>query len=196
MSSETNATGGLVLIDNYDSFTYNLYQVLAKLGARVSVWRNDQVSLTDLKAMRPEQLLISPGPGGPEDSGVSREALGFFAGRIPVLGVCLGHQTLAQVFGGRGVRAGRLMHGKTSWIQHDGQTIFRNLPDPFEATRYHSLIVEPESLPQEFVVSAWTDTNEIMGIRHQPTGAEGVQFHPESILTLHGEKLLENFLRC
>ena len=186
----------VLLIDNYDSFTYNLFQVLAKAGAEVHVVRNDQNTLDELCALKPKRLMISPGPGNPNDSGVSLEALKYFCGRIPVLGVCLGHQALAQVFGGKVVRAARLMHGKTSPILHAGQGVFAGLPNPFEATRYHSLLVERASLPADFKVTAWTAEGEIMGLCHQTTGAEGVQFHPESILTLHGEALLLNFIKC
>lgn len=183
----------LLLIDNYDSFTYNLFQLLSELGKDVHVLRNDAANLNDLIKLRPEQLVISPGPGNPDSSGVSLDALQHFSGRIPVLGVCLGHQALAQIFGGEVVRATKQMHGKTSDIRHDGSTIFANLPQPFVATRYHSLIVRRETLPDSFSVSAWTSENEIMGLRHNPTGAEGVQFHPESILTTHGKQLLRNF---
>ncbi len=185
----------LVLIDNYDSFTYNLYQVLAKLGVTVRVLRNDQVTVDELVAMAPSQLMISPGPGAPDSAGVSLAAIRHFAGKVPLLGVCLGHQALAEAFGGKVVRAGRLMHGKTSPIHHDGRGVFAGMPLPFSATRYHSLIVEESSLPKGFEVSARTPEGEIMGLRHLPTGAEGVQFHPESILTESGELLLENFAR-
>ena len=186
----------LALIDNYDSFTYNIYQVLAEIGEDVRVYRNDEVSLSQLIAAAPARLLISPGPGDPNSAGISIAALQHFAGRVPVLGVCLGHQSLAQAFGGKVVRAERLMHGKTSPIQHDQKTLFRDMPLPFAATRYHSLIVEKATLPVSFVVSAWTAEGEIMGLRHLPSGAEGVQFHPESILTEEGRRLLEAFSRC
>lgn len=186
----------LVLIDNYDSFTYNLYQMLAERGADVHVVRNDAIDLDGLKALAPSHLMVSPGPGTPDDAGVSMRAIQHFAGRIPVLGVCLGHQSLAQVYGGRIVRAACLMHGKTSAVQHNGQAVFAGLPAPFEATRYHSLIVEPSSLSRDFEITAWTADEEIMGLRHVPTGAEGVQFHPESILTECGQSLLENFIQC
>jgi para-aminobenzoate synthetase component II len=183
----------LLLIDNYDSFTYNLYQVLAADGVEVRVVRNDELTLEGLMALKPRQVMISPGPGAPDSAGVSIAAIRHFAGKLPLLGVCLGHQALAEAFGGKVVRAERLMHGKTSPIHHDGKTIFRDMPRPFVATRYHSLIVEEVSLPPDFEVSARTPEGEIMGIRHRPSGAEGVQFHPESILTEDGARLLRNF---
>jgi anthranilate synthase component II len=186
----------ILLIDNYDSFTYNLFQMLSAHDV-VRVIRNDQATLDELVALKPERLMISPGPGTPDESGVSLAALKHFAGRIPVLGVCLGHQALGQVFGGRVVRAGRLMHGKTSPIRHTSTGVFKGMPQPFAATRYHSLLVERASLPGDFDVTAWTeDENEIMGLRHRPTGAEGVQFHPESILTESGAQLLRTFATC
>jgi anthranilate synthase/aminodeoxychorismate synthase-like glutamine amidotransferase len=184
----------IVMVDNYDSFTYNLVQVVAAFGHRVHVVRNDKISVTELAALAPTRIMISPGPGNPEQAGVSLAAIAHFAGRVPVLGVCLGHQALAQCFGGRIVRATRLMHGKTSPISHCGQHVFRGLSQGFLATRYHSLLVERESLPADFEVTAWTAEGEIMGLRHTPTGAEGVQFHPESILCPEGQKLLKNFL--
>ncbi|MEE8408490.1 MAG: aminodeoxychorismate/anthranilate synthase component II [Myxococcota bacterium] len=186
----------IVLIDNYDSFTYNIYQVLAALGADVRVIRNDEATVDEIATWKPGHLLISPGPGGPADAGISVEAIKYFAGRIPVLGVCLGHQSLVHAFGGEIVRADRLMHGKTSMVRHDGRTLFTGLPNPFEATRYHSLIVRRDNLPADFEVSAETDEGEIMGARHCPTGAEGVQFHPESILCTAGPQLLEAFSKC
>ena len=186
----------ILLIDNYDSFTYNLYQELAQVGADVHVVRNDAADLEQLKKLQPERLMISPGPGRPDDAGVSMDAIAYFAGRIPLLGVCLGHQCLAQCYGGLVVRAERLMHGKTSPVHHDGKTVFTGMPEPFEATRYHSLLVERDSLGDDFEVSAWTAEGEIMGLRHLPTGAEGVQFHPESILTQEGQRLLETFAKC
>lgn len=184
------------MIDNYDSFTYNIFQQLAERGVELKVIRNDQIDLHGLRDLQPTHLIVSPGPGNPDQAGISMDAIKHFSGKIPVLGVCLGHQSLAQVFGGNVVRADRLMHGKTSPIHHNGQTIFSNMPQPFEATRYHSLIVERPSLPSAFEVTAETAEGEIMGIRHKPTGAEGVQFHPESILTDRGDHLLENFAKC
>lgn len=186
----------LLLIDNYDSFTYNIFQILAEIGEDVRVVRNDEWSLQQVIQSAPQRLLISPGPGEPTGAGVSIDAIRHFAGRIPVLGVCLGHQALAQAYGGRIVRAERLMHGKTSPIMHDGRTLFASMPQPFSATRYHSLVVERQSCPTDFEVSAWTQEQEIMGLRHTPTGAEGVQFHPESILTQDGRRLLEAFIQC
>ncbi|UCE63069.1 MAG: aminodeoxychorismate/anthranilate synthase component II [Nitrospirota bacterium] len=184
----------ILLIDNYDSFTYNLVQYLGELGADICVYRNDFISIQEIDRLAPQRLLVSPGPCTPKEAGISVEALHHFAGRLPVLGVCLGHQSLAYAFGGEIIRADRLMHGKTSMIHHDGKTIFAGLPNPFEATRYHSLIVNRNSLPADFEISAETVEGEIMGIRHKPTGAEGVQFHPESILTTSGKDLLNNFL--
>ena len=184
----------LLMIDNYDSFTYNLVQYFGELGADVQVHRNDTITLEEIERLKPEQVVVSPGPGTPKEAGVSVEVIRRFAGRLPVLGVCLGHQSLAYAFGGEIIRADRLMHGKTSRITHDDRTIFQGLPNPFEATRYHSLIVHRETLPQDFEISATTNEGEIMGLRHLPTGAEGVQFHPESILTKAGMDLLRNFL--
>jgi len=185
----------ILVIDNYDSFTYNLVQYLQEMGQEVRVFRNDAITLQGIEALKPAHLLISPGPGDPTQAGISVEAIRRFAGRLPVLGVCLGHQALGAAFGGRVVRAARLMHGKTSPIFHDGKTLFHQLPAPFEATRYHSLLVEKESLPACLEVSAWTQEGEIMGLRHRELPAlEGVQFHPESILTLEGKKLLSNFV--
>jgi len=182
------------MIDNYDSFTYNLVQYLGELGADFRVARNDAISLDELEGLRPEAVVISPGPGTPRDAGVSIAVIRRFAGRIPILGVCLGHQAIGEAFGGRVVRADRIMHGKTSPVHHDGRTIFRALPEPFEATRYHSLIVEQSSLPDCLEVSAWTAEAEIMGLRHRTQFVEGVQFHPESILSADGKALLRNFL--
>jgi para-aminobenzoate synthetase component II len=184
----------ILVIDNYDSFTYNLVQYLGELGAGVQVFRNDKITIEAIEHLAPDQILISPGPCTPKEAGVSVETIRHFAGRIPLLGVCLGHQSLAYAFGGQIIRADRLMHGKTSMVHHDGKTIFQGLPNPFEATRYHSLIVKRSTLPADFEVSAETVEGEIMGIRHIPTGAEGVQFHPESILTTSGMDLLRNFL--
>ena len=184
----------ILVIDNYDSFTYNLVQYLGELGAEVHVIRNDKLTIKDIEQWNPDQLLISPGPCTPKEAGISVEAIKRFAGTLPIFGVCLGHQSLAYAFGGQIVHADRLMHGKTSMVHHDGKTIFSGLPNPFEATRYHSLIVKRETLPQDFEISAETVEGEIMGLRHIPTGAEGVQFHPESILTTAGMDLLKNFL--
>lgn len=186
----------ILIIDNYDSFTYNIYQMLAARGHEVVVHRNNALSLEDCIQLNPHRLLISPGPGTPKDAGISKQAIHHFAGRIPVLGVCLGHQSLAEVYGGEVIRATKLMHGKTSPMHHDAQTIFAQMPQPFEATRYHSLLVNRSNLPDAFEISSWTDDNEIMGLRHKPTGAEGVQFHPESILTEEGSNLLEAFALC
>jgi anthranilate synthase/aminodeoxychorismate synthase-like glutamine amidotransferase len=185
----------LLLIDNYDSFTYNLVQAFLVLGAEVSVYRNDALTPDEARALAPTHLCISPGPGTPYDAGVSMDMIRAFAGAIPVLGVCLGHQSIVEVFGGKVVRAARLMHGKTSLMRHDGSALFAGLPQPCEVGRYHSLIAAPESLPAALVVSARTDEGEIMGVRHRTLAVEGVQFHPESILTPHGPRLLENFLR-
>ena len=184
----------IAVIDNYDSFTYNLVQYLGTLGAEVQVRRNDAVTVKELLAMRPDGLLISPGPGEPKDAGVTEAAIQALAGTVPILGVCLGHQALAEVYGGRVIRAPRLMHGKTSPILHKGRGLFAGLDNPFEATRYHSLIVERETLPDVFDIMAWTPENELMSIKHKSHETWGVQFHPESILTLPGLKLIENFL--
>lgn len=185
----------LLLIDNYDSFTYNLVQYLGELGEDVRVYRNDKITLQEIDALRPSRLVISPGPCTPNEAGISVDAIRKFGGTIPILGVCLGHQSLAVAYGGEVIRAPRLMHGKTSKIRHDGKTIYRGLPNPFEATRYHSLIVNPANLPACFTVTAQTAEGEIMGLRHNALGVEGVQFHPESILTAAGKDLLRNFLK-
>ena len=184
----------LVMIDNYDSFTYNLVQYLGELGADVKVFRNDQVSIEDISALRPSGIVISPGPCDPDKAGISLEVVRTFAGRIPLLGVCLGHQCIGQAFGGRIVRARQLMHGKTSRITHDGKGVFRGLSQGFTATRYHSLVIEPESCPEELEVTARSEGGEIMGVRHRRLAVEGVQFHPESILTVEGKALLRNYL--
>ncbi len=184
----------ILLIDNYDSFTYNLYQYLGELGAEVKVVRHDELTAEEALSLRPEAIVISPGPGDPDQAGISLDVIRRAAGRVAVLGVCLGHQALGQAFGGRVVRAPRLMHGKTSEVRHDGRTIYAGLSQPFTATRYHSLIVERASLPGELEVSAWTDDGVIMGLRHRRHPLEGVQFHPESILTRVGHDLLRNFL--
>jgi anthranilate synthase/aminodeoxychorismate synthase-like glutamine amidotransferase len=184
----------VLVIDNYDSFVYNLVQYLGELGAKLVVYRNDQITVDRIKELGPERLVISPGPGTPDSAGVVLEAIGEFAGKIPILGVCLGHQAIGQAFGGRVVRAPYLMHGKVSEICHDSRTIFRGLPYRFKATRYHSLVVEKGSLPDCLEVSATTPDGIIMGLRHKEFKVEGVQFHPESVMTEHGKLLLENFL--
>ena len=185
----------LLMIDNYDSFTYNLVQYFGELGEDVRVFRNNKITIDQIESLKPSRIVISPGPCTPTEAGVSVETIRHFAGRLPLLGVCLGHQSLAAAFGGEVVRAERLMHGKTSKIRHDGKTIFRQLPSPFDATRYHSLIVKRETLPSCFEVSAETAEGEIMAMRHRSFGIEGVQFHPESILTMVGKDLLRNFLK-
>ncbi|HEY8540320.1 MAG TPA: aminodeoxychorismate/anthranilate synthase component II [Steroidobacteraceae bacterium] len=185
----------LLLIDNYDSFTYNLVQAFMVLGAEVLVHRNDQITVDEARALEPTHLCISPGPGTPYDAGVSMKMIEAFAGRIPILGVCLGHQSIVEVFGGKVGRAQRLMHGKTSLVEHDGRSILEDMPQPFLAGRYHSLIAMPESLPSELEVSARTQEGEIMGVRHRTLAVEGVQFHPESVLTPEGPILMGNFLK-
>ena len=187
------------VLDNYDSFTYNLVQYLGELGAKVEVRRNDQVTVAEVEAMAPERIVISPGPCTPQEAGISIELIRRFTGKVPILGVCLGHQALGAAFGGKVVRAPHLMHGKTSEVQHDGKTVFKNLPSPMTATRYHSLIVEEKGLPAELEVSAYTTERDgsrtVMGLRHRKFPVEGVQFHPESVLTDQGKKLVENFLK-
>ena len=183
----------ILLIDNYDSFTYNLVQLLEQMDQEVRVFRNDRIDMPGIDALKPSALMVSPGPGTPADSGISIEAIDQLGSKIPVLGVCLGHQAIAAVHGGKVVRADRIMHGKTSAIYHDGRSIFRDLANPFEAVRYHSLIVEKNSLPDCLEISAWTEQGEIMGLRHRKYRIEGVQFHPESILTEAGKSLLQNF---
>jgi anthranilate synthase/aminodeoxychorismate synthase-like glutamine amidotransferase len=194
-SDGARETAMLLMIDNYDSFTYNLVQYFGELGEDVRVYRNDQLTIAQIEALQPSRIVISPGPCTPKEAGISVESIKHFAGRIPVLGVCLGHQSLAAAFGGEVVRADRLMHGKTSMVRHDGKTLFRDLPNPFEATRYHSLVVQRATLPACFDISAETAEGEIMGLRHKSLGAEGVQFHPESILTAAGKDLLRNFMK-
>jgi len=184
----------LLMIDNYDSFTYNLVQYLGELGADLDVRRNDAIGLDEIAALQPDAIVVSPGPCTPREAGVSVPAIQRFAGAVPILGVCLGHQAIGAAFGGDIVRAGRIMHGKTSPIHHDGRGLFAGVPDPFEATRYHSLLIEPQTLPAELERTAWTAEGEIMGVRHRRYFVEGVQFHPESILTLEGRRLLGNFL--
>jgi anthranilate synthase/aminodeoxychorismate synthase-like glutamine amidotransferase len=186
------------VLDNYDSFTYNLVQYIGELGAEVEVRRNDQVTVADIEAMKPERIVISPGPCTPHEAGISIELIRHFAGKVPLLGVCLGHQAIGAAFGGQVVRARNLMHGKTSRVEHDGRTIFRGLQSPMTATRYHSLIVAADGLPADLEVSAWTrdadGTRVIMGVRHKMHPVEGVQFHPESVLTSEGKKLVNNFI--
>jgi anthranilate synthase component 2 len=186
----------LLMIDNYDSFTYNLVQYFGELGEDVRVFRNDQITVEQIAELAPDRIVISPGPCTPNEAGVSVEAILHFGGVIPILGVCLGHQSIGQAYGGNIVRAKRIMHGKTSQIHHANQGVFAGLPSPFEATRYHSLVIERETLPDCLEVTAWTEEDdEIMGVRHKELAIEGVQFHPESILTQHGHQLLANFLR-
>jgi len=184
----------LLMIDNYDSFTYNLVQYFGELGEEVAVHRNDEITLADIARLNPARIVVSPGPCTPNEAGVSVPLIREFAGKIPILGVCLGHQSIGQAFGGKIVHARQLMHGKTSLIHHEGAGVFRNLPRPFAATRYHSLVIERASLPECLAVTAWTDDGEIMGVRHRTLAVEGVQFHPESILTEHGHQMLKNFL--
>jgi anthranilate synthase/aminodeoxychorismate synthase-like glutamine amidotransferase len=185
----------ILLIDNYDSFVYNLAQFLGELGAEIVVRRNDKTSIKEIARLSPTTIIISPGPGTPKDSGISPEVIMHFKGKIPIMGVCLGHQTIGQVFGGKVIRATNVLHGKTSKIHHDGKKIYTNIENPFIATRYHSLIVEKESLPDCFTLSAWTEDNTVMGIRHKKYNIEGVQFHPESVLTDAGMKILKNFIK-
>jgi len=185
----------LLMIDNYDSFTYNLVQYLRELGEDVVVYRNDKITLDEIERLNPQRLVISPGPCTPNEAGISVEAIKYFAGKLPILGVCLGHQSIGQAFGGRIVRAGRLMHGKTSPVFHDDRELFVGLPNPFDATRYHSLLVETGSFPECLEITAWTAEDEIMGLRHRELPIWGVQFHPESILTVTGMDMLRNFLK-
>ncbi|GGB88475.1 glutamine amidotransferase [Marinobacterium zhoushanense] len=190
----------LLIIDNYDSFTYNVVQYFCELGAEVQVYRNDEIDLAGIEAKQPDQLVISPGPCTPNEAGISLAAIEYFAGRLPILGICLGHQAIGQVFGAKVVRARQVMHGKTSSVFHQGQGVFEGLNNPLEVTRYHSLVLEPDSMPPELEVTAWTrnsdgERDEIMGVRHAELDIEGVQFHPESILTQQGHELLANFLK-
>ncbi|MCW9048065.1 MAG: aminodeoxychorismate/anthranilate synthase component II [Gammaproteobacteria bacterium] len=190
----------MLMIDNYDSFTYNLVQYLGELGADVQVHRNDQISLQEIENLKPERIMISPGPCTPNEAGVSMQAIEKFAGKLPILGVCLGHQSIGQVFGGKIIHAKKIMHGKTSMIHHNNSGVFSGLKNPYVATRYHSLVIEKESLPDCLEITAWTENedgsmDEIMGVRHKEFAIEGVQFHPESILTEHGHDLLRNFLQ-
>jgi len=184
----------LLMIDNYDSFTYNLVQYLRELGEEVEVYRNDKISLEEIEKLAPARLVVSPGPCTPNDAGISVDVIKHFAGKLPILGVCLGHQSIGQAFGGKVVRADRLMHGKTSPVFHDNRELFVGLPDPFDATRYHSLLVERSSLPECLEITAWTAEGEIMGMRHRDLPVWGMQFHPESILTVSGMDMLKNFL--
>ncbi len=185
----------LLMIDNYDSFTYNLVQYFAELGADVVVYRNDEITVEQIAEMNPDQIVVSPGPCTPTEAGVSVAAIQCFAGKIPILGVCLGHQSIGQAFGGKIIHAKQLMHGKTSLIHHHGTSVFTGLPSPFTATRYHSLVIERETCPECLEITAWTEDGEIMGVRHKTLPVEGVQFHPESILTEYGHELLDNFLK-
>jgi para-aminobenzoate synthetase component II len=185
----------ILVIDNYDSFTYNLVQYLGEMGEELVVHRNDQITVDEVAAMHPERIIVSPGPCTPNEAGISVETIRRMARKCPILGVCLGHQSIGQAFGGEIVRAGRLMHGKTSPIHHDGRMVFRGLPSPFQATRYHSLLVRRETLPDCLEISAETEEGEIMGLRHRDLPIEGVQFHPESVLTEHGKELLRNFVK-
>jgi anthranilate synthase/aminodeoxychorismate synthase-like glutamine amidotransferase len=184
----------IVIIDNYDSFTYNIVQTIGGLGTEVKVFRNDMVDISSIETLKPERLLVSPGPCTPSKAGISIEAIRYFAGKIPILGVCLGHQSIGEAFGGETIRAKRLMHGKTSPVSHDGKGVFTNLPNPFDAMRYHSLVTSEESLPECLAITAKSDQGELMGFRHKEHSIEGVQFHPESIMTPDGIELLKNFL--
>ena len=184
----------ILMIDNYDSFTYNIVQYMGELGADMQVERNDQISIEEIEALNPKKIVISPGPCTPDKAGVSVAVIKHFAGKVPLLGVCLGHQSVGAAFGGEIIKAGKLMHGKTSEVRHDGKTLFKDLPNPFTATRYHSLVLNRKTLPDCFEISAESDDNEIMGIRHKELPVEGVQFHPESILTPNGKDLLKNFI--
>ncbi|MDA1369824.1 MAG: aminodeoxychorismate/anthranilate synthase component II [Proteobacteria bacterium] len=189
----------LLMIDNYDSFTYNVVQYLGELGADVEVYRNDAVTVEEIEALQPSQIVISPGPCTPNEAGISTAVISHFAGKLPMLGICLGHQSIGQVFGGKIVRAGKVMHGKLSQIHHTGEGVFRQLASPFTATRYHSLVIDAQTVPEALEVTAWTEDvdgnrEEIMGVRHREYPIEGVQFHPESILSEHGHQLLQNFL--
>lgn len=184
----------VLMLDNYDSFTYNLVQYLGELGADLKVYRNDAIDLNKIKKLNPKKIVISPGPGRPEKAGISVDVIKEFAGKVPILGVCLGHQCLGYAYGGKIIRAKKLMHGKTSKIKHDNQDLYKNVMNPFEATRYHSLVIERKSLPSCFTVTSWTEDDEIMGIKHKDHPLWGVQFHPESILTAAGKDILKNFL--
>ncbi len=185
----------ILVIDNYDSFTYNLVQYLGELGEKIIVHRNDKINIDEISKISPDKIVISPGPGRPDDAGISKDVIRAFAGKTPILGVCLGHQCIAEVYGGKIVRAENIMHGKVSSVFHGGQAIFEKIPSPFKATRYHSLLVEPGSVPKDLVITAWTENDEIMGIRHIAMPVWGVQFHPESILTVDGMSILKNFVK-
>jgi len=185
----------LLMIDNYDSFTYNLVQYFGELGEEIEVFRNDCISIEDIERLNPDRIVISPGPCTPKEAGISVDVIKYFAGKKPILGVCLGHQSIGAAFGAEIINADRLMHGKTSMIYHDGKVIYEGLPNPFEATRYHSLVIKKETLPKFLQITAWTQEGELMGVRHKKYTIEGVQFHPESILTTVGKELLRNFLR-
>ncbi|WP_304666407.1 aminodeoxychorismate/anthranilate synthase component II [Neisseria bergeri] len=184
----------LLFIDNYDSFTYNIVQYFAELGQKVAVRRNDDITLEEIEALNPQYLVIGPGPCSPKEAGISVEAMRYFAGRLPIMGVCLGHQTIGEAFGGRIVRAKTLMHGKVSPVYHSGKGMFKGLPNPVTCTRYHSLVIERGTLPECLEITAWTEDGEIMGVRHKEYAVEGVQFHPEALLTEHGHDMLNNFL--
>ncbi|MBO8138420.1 MAG: aminodeoxychorismate/anthranilate synthase component II [Desulfotomaculum sp.] len=184
----------IIIIDNYDSFVYNIYQYVTELGASVKIFRNDSITCKEISLLNPSHIIISPGPSTPNEAGISVEAVKYFAGKIPLLGVCLGHQSIGQAFGGKVVRADKVMHGKESVIYHDGKTIYSGLSNPFVAGRYHSLCIQRETLPNDLVISSWTENGQIMGVRHKYYTVEGVQFHPESILTTEGKKLFRNFL--
>ena len=184
----------ILMIDNYDSFTYNLVQYMGELGADIRVERNDRISIDEIESLVPKKIVISPGPCTPAKAGISVEVIKYFSGKVPILGVCLGHQSVGAAFGGEIIKAGKLMHGKTSEVRHDGKTLFKDLPNPFTATRYHSLVLNRKTLPDCFEITAESDDNEIMGIRHKELPVEGVQFHPESILTPDGKDLLKNFI--
>ncbi|MFC4158359.1 aminodeoxychorismate/anthranilate synthase component II [Chitinimonas lacunae] len=186
----------LLIIDNYDSFTYNLVQYFGELGQQVEVYRNDEITVAEIEAKAPDYLVVSPGPCSPNEAGISVSAIHHFAGKLPILGVCLGHQSIGQAFGGKIIHARQLMHGKTSPVSHTNTGVFRDLPSPFTATRYHSLVIERESCPDCLEITAWTDDGEIMGVRHKTLPIEGVQFHPEAILTEHGHQMLDNFLKA
>ena len=185
----------ILMIDNYDSFTYNLVQYLGELGESLKVFRNDKISIAQIKRLKPKRIVISPGPGTPSDAGISKEAISEFSGKIPILGVCLGHQCIGEVYGGKIIQAKRLMHGKTSSIYHNAKGIFKGIPNPFEATRYHSLLVEKKTFREALEITAWTKENEVMGLQHKTYPLYGVQFHPESILTKVGKDILKNFLK-